>query len=467
VEQRIFDLWHGTILSEDGALQLCLIVDYVCHWARKEYRESILACLAAGSGFIRRFTTPMSSQWSEPEIQSRRLDTESLSTRSPVWRSLDNGVGPGQAETNFPDAMEIYDTINTENHSQHASADQEDVHHWSRWVVAEDNSPPWTKWATIRHSNLIQYAYQQLHLPENGQTLRRCLEVCFPKSDVTDTAKRLLTTLLDEDVSITASAGIFSQPNSPATDTSTVIRAFLSIRTQMSSKDWQIEQRILCISCTEEARRQLSQLAQQSPDDVVFDVHNCECLSRVLNWFQFIHGKELASLALASLPDRQMCIKFCQRFDGEYHFKLHKFHAGDNGRLNLRDIDAISRALASDKEIQEHKAEFHIPFRVSPQFPPLEVLVGAPDMLDLGTSAGVLVKKPQNWPTETPEFCFLVMDKDVNFTDQPKLADMIRETLERKTVFGIRKQIEKQDKVLIDRWVRILQGKIPDSTPLR
>ena len=94
------------------------------------------------------------------------------------------------------------------------------------------------------------------------------------------------------------------------------------------------------------------------------------------------------------------------------------------------------------------------------------MLVGARDRPDLGTSTGVLVKKPQNWLTETPEFCFLVVDEDVDFTDQPKLADMIREALERKNVFGIRKQIEKQDKVLIDRWVRILRGKIPDSTPL-
>lgn len=76
--QRVFDLWHGTVLSKSGALQLLLIVDEVGECARKEYRESILQCLTGGREGVSRSTSPIgsvfSSQFSEADI-------------TPHWRS--------------------------------------------------------------------------------------------------------------------------------------------------------------------------------------------------------------------------------------------------------------------------------------------------------------------------------------------------------------------------------------------
>ncbi len=42
-EKRIVDVWRGSILSRDGALQLLLLVDYVFDWARDKYRNDIIA----------------------------------------------------------------------------------------------------------------------------------------------------------------------------------------------------------------------------------------------------------------------------------------------------------------------------------------------------------------------------------------------------------------------------------------
>jgi hypothetical protein len=41
------DLWQGSIRKEDLALQLFLVIDYICDWARDVYRPSILKCLQA------------------------------------------------------------------------------------------------------------------------------------------------------------------------------------------------------------------------------------------------------------------------------------------------------------------------------------------------------------------------------------------------------------------------------------
>jgi hypothetical protein len=52
--QDIVQLWDGSIMSKDGALQLLLIVDYIFDWARDIYRPSILRqlkSLASGEAY--------------------------------------------------------------------------------------------------------------------------------------------------------------------------------------------------------------------------------------------------------------------------------------------------------------------------------------------------------------------------------------------------------------------------------
>ncbi|CAI4214491.1 unnamed protein product [Parascedosporium putredinis] len=39
---RVVRLWHGEIDTQDGAIQLLLIIDYICDWARDKYREAII-----------------------------------------------------------------------------------------------------------------------------------------------------------------------------------------------------------------------------------------------------------------------------------------------------------------------------------------------------------------------------------------------------------------------------------------
>lgn len=63
--QKVIDLWHGTILSHDSALQLLLITDYICDWARDIYRWDIQRCLANDEEDIT-YATPTSTIFSTP-----------------------------------------------------------------------------------------------------------------------------------------------------------------------------------------------------------------------------------------------------------------------------------------------------------------------------------------------------------------------------------------------------------------
>lgn len=42
MSQKIADVWHGSIATLDKSLQLLLLVDYICDWARRIYRETVI-----------------------------------------------------------------------------------------------------------------------------------------------------------------------------------------------------------------------------------------------------------------------------------------------------------------------------------------------------------------------------------------------------------------------------------------
>src|SRR4051812_33362232 len=66
----VVDVWRGSILTLDGALQLLLLVDYVFDWARDIYREDVirrLRVLASGDN------DAASVLFSDTDIFSTRL----------------------------------------------------------------------------------------------------------------------------------------------------------------------------------------------------------------------------------------------------------------------------------------------------------------------------------------------------------------------------------------------------------
>lgn len=66
--QYIIDLWNGSIISKNGALQLLLIVDYIFDWARDTYRQDILTELRT----LSRGVDASTSVFPDTELMSTR-----------------------------------------------------------------------------------------------------------------------------------------------------------------------------------------------------------------------------------------------------------------------------------------------------------------------------------------------------------------------------------------------------------
>ncbi|KIX02792.1 uncharacterized protein Z518_08734 [Rhinocladiella mackenziei CBS 650.93] len=463
---RVIDLWHGTILSENGALQLCLIVDYLCTWARNVYRDSILTCLAGGRANLRRLTTPISthfpSQESEADVSSR-WEIESLPVRlsqgPPDHR---NGVNRGGAVGPPPDPM---DTDEEDDHPA-ATTGQEDTFHWLRWTSLGEDSPPWAPRATIRHSNLVQITFQGLNLPPDRQKLRRCLEMCFSNLQAEEAARRLIATLLNEDISVTTSSNIMLRKDHRQGEAHFAVKAFIYFRTFLRPADWQIERRLLYITCSRKAMEVLASIAETTdltleyPD--TWRSHDCECLFRVTKSLNLFGGKESAGLALS---ERQMCLKLA---NGDSHVQLVQYKpGGTGGRLTPSDLEMVSQTIAKSENLEICMTEHRTPYRVLSSRIDAEISADVLDLPDLGNCRGVLIKKPGGWPSATPEFCFLTTDDQVNFEDVASVGNIIQETRDRAVMFGIRSEkIAAADDLFLDRWIQILQGKLPDSAPL-
>jgi hypothetical protein len=109
--QRIFDLWHGTILSRDCALQLFLIVDCIYDWARDTYRFDILRCLSDGK-FDPREMTPAydisilrTGSELDPRETTQAYGVSSVRTGTKVGRS-NRSPDPAESSSRRPAALD-------------------------------------------------------------------------------------------------------------------------------------------------------------------------------------------------------------------------------------------------------------------------------------------------------------------------------------------------------------------------
>jgi hypothetical protein len=206
----VYDLWHGTIQSEDGALQLFLIVEFIWSWARDIYHPLILRCVRGDTDNVARrlsasmelvnlsvsssVTSPMQSSSDHTHTLSSTI-IEELEDSDPM--DLETEHGEDSSNTSTEDGSSA-GTLNEwdreagekDNESRsltrvHSTVQNADSHAFLRWTY-----PPFTEsgiQCIIRHSNLVNFEFhrsfllegnENLNLPTEGHTLAHMREIC-------------------------------------------------------------------------------------------------------------------------------------------------------------------------------------------------------------------------------------------------------------------------------------------------
>jgi hypothetical protein len=147
-------MWHGTIQSHDGALQLLLIVDYIWSWARDVYRSTIRRVLSkryrdvspASTDRHRHSVSLSCATSSAPESQEQgpmELDEAGMDTGSQVPPS-------GTDRSRSSHTTEVSDSKDT---SLMLVA-------FRRWSAGHPHLPSWCNLGSIRHSDNIQASFE-------------------------------------------------------------------------------------------------------------------------------------------------------------------------------------------------------------------------------------------------------------------------------------------------------------------
>ncbi|KAL2007738.1 hypothetical protein VTN00DRAFT_7720 [Thermoascus crustaceus] len=216
--RRIIDLWHGTVLRDDNALRIFLIVDMICDWARDIYRKQVLRCLASLNPVPRDFTPaescisfdPLSDddpleyedEGSLANSDSPTASTHSDISHSPIfvdepveheddefWIGSDSDATPA-TDSNF--ATPDVECISLDSPTA-SDVDMADAGHHSESQIPETEH--WSRHAVIRHANDVLFVFQLLSLPDSQDRLTAVLRSISFSRDPAQTARKLLALL--------------------------------------------------------------------------------------------------------------------------------------------------------------------------------------------------------------------------------------------------------------------------------
>ncbi|KAF1949104.1 hypothetical protein CC80DRAFT_555718 [Byssothecium circinans] len=164
---RIYDLWHGTVESHDGALQLLLIADYIWSWARDVYRPSITSCLRGHNGESRDPSPASTNRWRSSASAFSAMSPPPV-TQQPNMPTM--AQDPASSNENRP-------PIESQEHEMTDAGDQVRYpnHNPSShpFLNLASRSPQWTKFASVSHANFVSFTFQVFIFPIYDGSLER------------------------------------------------------------------------------------------------------------------------------------------------------------------------------------------------------------------------------------------------------------------------------------------------------
>jgi hypothetical protein len=438
-------------------LQLGLIVDYICTWARSQYREEILACLAEGRGFLRRYTSPMPSQISDSDFVSRQA-RHSLSVRLSEDPGIANGYVSRLGSTApLQNADPTVPVMDPGHHDEGEARDMDDPYSWLRftsWI----SGASWTRIGTIRHANIAQVHFQSLLLPEGVSALQDCLARWFPNEGIAAGARRLLSTLQYSGIDTIAG----SRGDSGGSRLKPPLRTFTYMRTWLRSLDWQIERYVLCLSCTTMSVKRLSRLAgmENGHLEATESRHEYDValIHQATDPSEGIGGREGAALAMAPPSRRQLCFRLRSDPAGREYSEADVFRPGELGQLRSKDVGTIRANISAGGWLGEYAVEWRMTRRFNTRSRSSVLASDREDQLVFAEKQCVLIKKRPGWPSETPPYCLLVLDEHIDFADERVLCSLLQTALDKEDIFGSGVRLDNEDKLKVRKWIHELAG---------
>jgi hypothetical protein len=466
-------LWHGHILSQDGALQLLLIIDFICTWARDVYRPGILRCLAGGAIHLREIT-PANTQISMDDDDEEAA--EDVSEPVNVLLAMRQNGERAQAIEEIEDIVSDMDFDFGETAALHTDAESHDINgdDLARISLDESKSLNDTSNGTaIQNADCSELVWKQIILPSRTDEMLEFLLVTKPNSAPQAAARELLRIFLDDRLTVTATSHwmsslehrIRSGRSLRFVEPETPVRVVMHGYSHFNGFDWRIIRQLTCLVCTQDAASALANISEDLSivaSITQWTAHDCGCLEERWEEFQSLQGRRAVVAALTQL---EIGLQHDVEPESEGHPKWVscdevRWQAIERWDVNavLRQLESASGTVKACLKILRWDSESEM--SSSSRF----TGSGLIDTSSVDDVPGLFVKRPSNWGVSCPTWCFVRLDdRNGRGWEDWELAAA---ALEGGAVYAARSEdgeIASADRAFLTHWIRQMETSRGDT----
>jgi hypothetical protein len=499
--QCVYDLWHGTIESQDGALQLLQIVDHIWTWARDIYRPGIRTCLQTvnnrevspastvqfyGTPSIRSDSIPLSIRNYDNTASGQfhntfqRDQTASVYTSEHVSRSRQRFEAHSIRNQSAKPSEDVRDVIfisdeeiervgarpgvmsyhqSPRAHPERASIP---AHPILRWADLHRSSVVLSTFATVSHANIARYRFYIRDITD--------FEIYLSITGSEYARKDRWQLMCLYPISIQVSRETLSRFESfwteriheePVSSPDEIVRATIFFHTYLEQTNWRIVKEILCVIWPTEIVDEDMELVQI--DSIVTPSHaitfsHLSVLSHPLKKLSgsqsvlcahnnyillpfFDHGGYSWKTPGGEFPSEtglKACISLLKD-DALFAFSKKAIRPEDTGPITLASTETLNEASES-----------------------------LPDLPDTMNQVNSLIAiKPTSWPMRTPKFCLFVLQEE-NLDSAKTLTRLLKDAVLNENMIGHRSEflLTKEEQEGMTRWQMLLGEMVVDFSDL-
>ncbi|KAH8592079.1 hypothetical protein B0O99DRAFT_689861 [Bisporella sp. PMI_857] len=437
---RIFHLWLGIVESEDGALQLLQIADFIWTWARNVYRPQIRRCLASLPNFYER----------SPTLENRNILSPPERPRSPS-QSPESEFLTSVIEENSGEIAE-YEPIEEAEEYDHLGLQDASSHSFLRWALCRDLSKSWALNSSIRHSDIIMFSFRVFEVPDTGANLTGLGSLFGDNQSAQATILDLRDLAKGNPPAFVLKRGDIPQIEKSWTGTrgrssyepsiknyDEGVRALFFFRSSCQPNDWQLKREMYCIlwspAAAETFRNRFYTNVELNFGESGFQLTTVAEIMKSFQKLRCLSGKHSVACAL-------QCTSLILQPPQDLFQDAEGFHwcTPLEGGIPIPVITRLSSLfnLPPGGMVQLRQYQSNSLLQVLPDeqiyFNPLRALqVGN----NFGQIEAIMAIKPDFWPNECPRFClFIFVDHD--FDNEGRLRILLHDTIRARKFLAVR-----------------------------
>ena len=422
--QRVYDLWHGTIESHHGALQIFQIIDFIWTWARDVYRPQIRRCLRGHNLDVREIS-PTST------LPPRRSESVfPLPSVRSIAQSLPESVQEGEVTALHEadiDRLAIADASSSP---------------FLRWADNREISAPRARQCSIRHSDIIMFSFRILMEPEN-ELEYKAFNAMLNRDRVRSaqvSQRRVVFTISKGDlqrieecwtgVSTSASTSLST------VDPDEIVRAVFFFRTLFEQENWQLRREIYCVILPTKCRALILLEVPETQQERAIKIFTV--FRRLRSYYgrtSVVAASRSATGVIVVLANHTGRDRLVLQWLLPQHYLAPS--VSPMGVHQVSDWFRFASCSESARGLQHYQSA-----RLLRLLPVLRTEhntdIPAHDSRssDSSETGAILLVKPESWPSQCPRFCLFVLQSQ-GFDDKEQLGRLLRYTIDAEEIHNI------------------------------